>query len=302
MTDRLKRLSNHVDIVSPEQRIQYERDGYFVIPKLFTPNEIKVFIDRLAEIAENRVPRIPTMTVMRDITQTSKDATKKIGLANITKLQDFQDDPVLFSYCQHKKTLSYISSMIGKNIRTMHTMLIQKPPDIGESGVHPVHQDLFYFPFRPADKIIAIWTAMEKIDEENGCLYVIPGSHRFDLLPHSYPKYIVNKAYLSITEESMSPYKDMPRVPVIMDIGDTVIFHPLLFHESGWNRSNRYRKAISCHYASTDCYYINVDGTPQEFIKNEVEAMAKRRGFELEFNDVWKWKSRLVMGEDHTLV
>lgn len=39
-----------------------------------------------------------------------------------------------------------------------------------------------------------------------------------------------------------------------------------------------FRKAISCHYASSDCYYINVEGTSQENIANEVKEMAKKKG------------------------
>ena len=54
---------------------------------------------------------------------------------------------------------------------------------------HPPHQDLYYFPFRPADKIVAAWTAIEKCDVENGCLRISPGSHKaFNLMPHKYPE------------------------------------------------------------------------------------------------------------------
>lgn len=53
---------------------------------------------------------------------------------------------------------------------------------------HPPHQDLYYMPIRPADRIVAAWTAMEPCDSENGCLYVAPGSHRANrLYEHSYP-------------------------------------------------------------------------------------------------------------------
>ncbi len=44
-----------------------------------------------------------------------------------------------------------------------------------------------------------------------------------------------------------------------MQPGDTVFFHPLLVHGSGVNKSNRTRKAISCHYAAGDCQYIDVN-------------------------------------------
>lgn len=74
----------------------------------------------------------------------------------------------------------------------MHTMLINKPPDAGTlTSRHPMHQDLHYFPFRPADNIICSWTAMEHVDDRNGCLLVEPGSHRRTLMPHGYPEWEV---------------------------------------------------------------------------------------------------------------
>jgi len=45
-----------------------------------------------------------------------------------------------------------------------------------------------------------------------------------------------------------------------MEAGDTVLFHPLLIHGSGSNKTQGFRKAISCHYASADCEWIDVTG------------------------------------------
>lgn len=51
--------------------------------------------------------------------------------------------------------------------------------------------DLHYFPFRPADRIVCSWTAMQKVNRQNGCLVVLPGTHKGELLPHGYPKWEV---------------------------------------------------------------------------------------------------------------
>jgi ectoine hydroxylase-related dioxygenase (phytanoyl-CoA dioxygenase family) len=50
---------------------------------------------------------------------------------------------------------------------------------------------------------------------------------------------------------------------VIMEPGDTLFFHPLLVHGSGRNNTSGFRKAISCHYASSHCHYIETTGTMQ---------------------------------------
>lgn len=72
---------------------------------------------------------------------------------------------------------------------------------------------------------------MEKIDNHNGCLKVIPGSHKKEeLLPHAYPEWKdgVNKLYHAAKDVNESEL-----IELHMEAGDTVFFHPLLVHGSG---------------------------------------------------------------------
>ena len=62
-----------------------------------------------------------------------------------------------------------------------------------KSSRHPLHQDLLYFPFRPAERICGTWTAMEHVHRKNGCLVVLAGSHKDGILrTHKYPNWEVN--------------------------------------------------------------------------------------------------------------
>ena len=88
----------------------------------------------------------------------------------------------------------------------------------------------------------------------------------------------VNKMY-----HGVRGYDDHPVVELCMEKGDTVFFHPVLIHGSGPNRTNGFRKAISCHYSTAEWKFIDVRGTSQENIAKEVEDIAKRRGMELDF-------------------
>lgn len=94
-----------------------------------------------------------------------------------------------------------------------------------------MHQDLIYFPFRPADYVIGAWTAMQRVDRSNGCLEVLPGSHRFgnEVKDHGYPAWLngVNPAYFGIQDFDPSTAK---LLHVEMNAGDTIFFHPLLYH------------------------------------------------------------------------
>jgi phytanoyl-CoA hydroxylase len=88
----------------------------------------------------------------------------------------------------------------------------------------------------------------------------------------------------------------LKKVYVIMEKGDTVFFHPLLLHGSGPNRTKGFRKAISCHYADSNCYFIDVRGTSSEGIATEIKKVFAKKGVPGTFVDLWKAKSRLVKG------
>ncbi|XP_072031127.1 phytanoyl-CoA dioxygenase, peroxisomal-like [Amphiura filiformis] len=284
--------------LTPQQEAFYEKQGFLVIRGLVSPDKIENYRQRFADICSGRVQN-RGMLVMRDVAIAKSEFVQ--GEKAVTKIQDYQNDPVLFSYCTLPEILEYIECFTGPNIKAMHTMLINKPPDPGtKSSRHPMHQDLHYFPFRPAERIVCSWTAMEKVHRENGCLVVVPGSHTRELQQHVYPEWEggVNKMYHGI--KNFRP--DDERVHLEMETGDTVFFHPLLFHGSGMNRTEGFRKAISCHYASsTDCDYIDVEGTTHENIAEEVIGIAKKKlGEEVQFEyaDAWKLKGRLVRGQE----
>ncbi|KAM7322515.1 hypothetical protein ACRRTK_018020 [Alexandromys fortis] len=284
------------NVLSLEQRQFYEENGFLVIKKLVSDEDIERFRAEFERICRKEVDT-PGMTVMRDvaIAKLNCELSEKV----VSKVQDFQENKELFRYSSLPEVLKYVECFTGPNIMAVHTMLINKPSDTGKkTSRHPLHQDLHYFPFRPSDRIVCAWTAMEHIDRNNGCLVVLPGTHKGPLKPHGYPKWEggVNKMYHGILD-----YKqDNNRVHLVMEKGDTVFFHPLLIHGSGRNKTQGFRKAISCHYASSDCHYINIKGTSQENIEDEVKELAERRygvGSGAELKDIWMFRSRSVKGE-----
>jgi len=229
-------------VLSAEQRAFYEENGYIIIPKLVPQERLDAYARRFKELCEQPKQRPASMTVMRDV------ALAKAGVSNnselfITKVQDFQDDPALFEYCQDPAILKYVEAWTGPRIVASHTMLINKPTDPGKgSSRHPLHQDMLYFPFRPIEKVVASWTAMERVTRENGCLIAVPGSHKTEILDHGYPDWEggANKAYVGIL--GVTP--DVKYVHLPMEAGDTIFFHPLLWHGSGRNQTPRFRKGL----------------------------------------------------------
>jgi len=231
----------------------YWERGYVVVPGLLPDADLDRWKQRLQALVDGAVPPAKGMLVMKDVMVAKGAVRPGRPLEAVAKIQDYEEDPVLDTYATHPRVLDCVERVVGPEVQTIHTMLINKPPNV--DGRHPLHQDLLYFPFRPADRIVATWTALERVTVENGCLVVVPGTHRGELLPHENPPDIewLNAAYFGAKGvDELLPR----RVHLEMEPGDTVFFHPLLLHGSGRNRTRGFRRAISAHYAAVDVEWV----------------------------------------------
>ncbi len=234
--------------IGQQEQEHYWKHGYVVVRGLFDEASLERWKDRFRAIVDGEVTVADHMLVMKDV-MVAKGAVAPNSPAEATaKLQDFENDPVLFSYSKDARLLDCVESLIGPDILAIHTMLINKPPNV--DGRHPLHQDIIYFPWRPGDRIVGSWTALEKVTRENGCLVGIPGTHTSEILPHENPDWdFVNFGFLGVAGMGA----DERRVHFELDPGDVVLFHPHLLHGSGRNRTQGFRRSILTHFASAHC-------------------------------------------------
>jgi ectoine hydroxylase-related dioxygenase (phytanoyl-CoA dioxygenase family) len=87
-------------------------------------------------------------------------------------------DPRLFDFLMAEEVLDVVEPLIGPNIGLWSSHFISKEPRMGKAT--PWHEDSAYWKgrFDRFDKIVTVWLAIDKADVENGCMGVIPGSHR----------------------------------------------------------------------------------------------------------------------------
>ena len=92
------------------------------------------------------------------------------------------------------------------------------------------------------------WMPFETATLENGCMQVIPKSHKRGPLKHikTTDDYIV-------TEDQYNP-KETLAVP--MNPGDGLFFHSLLLHSTSENKSEKSRRAITMSYMASEYHYI----------------------------------------------
>ena len=229
-----------------EQIEAYWRDGFVLARGLFGADEIAPWLARTRALASGAAPPTPNMKLVRDVMVAKGAVEPPTPEHAICKINFFEHDPVLMGYARAPQLLDAVASILGPDVTFVNSMLVTKPP--GVDGRHPLHQDLLYFGFRPGDAVVGSWTALEPVTRANGCLSVLPGSHRGELEPHEYPGWdYVNAAFVGVRGVDAQA----ARVHVEMDPGDTLLFHSLLIHGSGRNKTAGFRRAISVHYART---------------------------------------------------
>ena len=119
--------------------------------------------------------------------------------------------------------------------------ILMKPPRFGSAK--PYHQDNAYFLLEPADAAVTAWIALDDVDEENGCMRYIDGSHRSGLLPHDrIPGEEHNKVppqeMIDLSRESLAPVR----------AGGVVLHHTVTLHTSHRNESERWRRGYATHW------------------------------------------------------
>jgi hypothetical protein len=185
-------------------------------------------------------------------------------------------DAVSERFFLQPRILDVLEALIGPDVLALQTMLFFNPPGKGGQGWH---QDSYYITTYP-DTLIGVWLALEPADEENGCLWVAPGSHCETVYPSPDPDEgfvhaqgafanlhpVRNVSHLDNSVNTLSQVAlTYESVPVEVDPGDVVFFHGHLLHRSYPNRTqNRWRRAFVSHYCNARSWVPWNHGQPYE--------------------------------------
>ena len=130
--------------------------------------------------------------------------------------------------------------LLGQSFRLFHDQLFCKPAKHG--GVVAWHQDFSYWTFTKPMHHLTCWIGLDDASKENGCLYFVPGSHKWGLLPvtgltgdMNAVKEVLNEQQLNVFEKRVA--NELPK-------GYASFHHPLTMHGSYANYSERPRRAV----------------------------------------------------------
>jgi ectoine hydroxylase-related dioxygenase (phytanoyl-CoA dioxygenase family) len=231
-------MVEHVAASSPlltvEHRRQFAEEGWCVVDGIYSEAEIAA-IDAFFEDYR----RIGTAVFDSGMHYEEIDPTRR----QLRAMHPHRYSEQAKGWALNPRVIDVLAGLLGRAPLLAQTMYYFKPPGSKGQGMH---QDNFYLLAAPAT-CIAAWTAIDSSEIENGCLYVVPGSHLKDI---HCPDKASEVTWNSYGDSHIKPFPPGARaVPVIVPRGSTMFFGGQLIHGSGPNRTkDRSRRTFIGHY------------------------------------------------------
>lgn len=250
--------------LTDDQQRSFHSNGYLLLPGLITADQAATFRQRLEQYAYRQEPVPAGVGVQTEPRVARGEVSTDDALETIRKLDCLVGhDPLFTELAFHPRIVAVMQALLGPNLKLFRDAVLMKPAHTGSPK--GMHQDAPYWPIEPMDEV-SCWMPFDAATLLNGCMTVIPGSHRRGPLPH-----------VSVTDDYIIPeehYQSADIVPVPMAPGDGLIFHALLLHATGANRSAQPRRAVTLSYMASSSRYVGQ--TPK---KDYVARMGGRTGF-----------------------
>lgn len=169
-------------------------------------------------------------------------------------------DPFWIRLVSDDRLLDIAEQFIGPNIALYRSQYLCKPPFDGKPVLW--HQDGSYWNLEPME-VITLWLAVDDSVVENGCMRVIPGSHKIKL-----QQLRENKSTPSVFGTEIDPalVDESKAVDVVLPKGSVSIHHPNIIHGSKPNHSPLRRCGLLIRYIPTTTRIVCEGQWPYAFL------------------------------------
>ncbi|QHT67684.1 phytanoyl-CoA dioxygenase family protein [Rhodocytophaga rosea] len=219
--------------ISQEQINFFHENGYLAGIKLLTDEQIEVLRNELSWLFDPNYPGNELFYEYHSNESSDPNAVlfHALGAWRIT--------PGFHDVLWNPAFVMAASQLLGGSVRFWHDQLFCKPAKHG--GVVAWHQDYSYWTRTKPMSHLTCWTALDDADIQNGCLYYIPGSHKWNLLDMPELAGDMNGIQRFLSEEQKAQFK-----PVAIELkkGYGTFHHPLMVHGSYENKTDRPRRAF----------------------------------------------------------
>ncbi len=212
-----------MDEITSQQVKGFKNDGFVVLRGFFDSTQVQELTSHLDGFVDRRVTELPHHHVFYELPGV-KDSLKQI--------QHLDQHDATFHCLLHEGRLKRLSELlledqtIGRNLQYFN-----KPPLIGKAT--PPHQDGFYFMLDPP-KALTMWIAVDRADENNGCVRYLPGSHRLGLRTHQRTSTL---GFSQGIPDYPSPAERDHEITMTAEPGDLLVHDALTIHRAERNQS-----------------------------------------------------------------
>lgn len=228
---------------------QFKEDGYLLVRGALGPDELSDVTAGLMRLVSGDVEGYRGLQYEKSVRGRLDELSKEERVAAVRKLQFFVGhDDRLTALSGNPGLLKVLEAIIGAKPGLFANQAMVKPARIGREK--PWHQDHAYFDLPMGTQIVSAWVSVDAATRENGCMHVIPGSHREGPVVHFQVR------DWQICDDQV----DLPRIVAVeTQPGDILLWDGLLHHGTPPNRSDRGRRALQLHY-----WPAHVEKTPKE--------------------------------------
>lgn len=181
-------------------------------------------------------------------------AVDPVTFSNATGGSEPVEHPFWVRMASDERVLDAVEAVLGPNVVHHHSVFFLKPPDSGNPTKW--HQDSGYWQtlIEPRDDVATVWITPSRVDADNACLRVIPGTHSGGVVEHGQSEggvVATDEDDTDVADVDLANVDESRAVDLELGSGDFSVHHPSIFHGSHGNTSDRWRKALAIRYTST---------------------------------------------------
>lgn len=234
------------------QKKSFEDNGYLVVPDIIAKAQLEELRSKIDQVLDGAIKpetggnngdfRLQMEPGIKDDPRIPR--REKIRVAfDLCHTHSF-----FYNHATRPEILDVVESLLGPSIRLYTDQLFVKPAHHGSEV--PYHQDHAYWKMAEPYNMLTCWLAVDDATLENGCVHMVPGSHK-RLVPHH--KFEGTQAYGLLEEEVDSSLE----VPVEIRAGGAMFHHSLTIHRSFPNRSDKGRRGLASIYMPGDVTFVS---------------------------------------------
>ena len=257
-------------ILSQTQKDQFWRDGYLIVENAVSPAQLAALNAQLDSwIEESRshsanFGKTVDNKARFDLEPNHTAARPRLRrVSNPIEVSEAYRDALV-----NGRFVDMVADLIGPDVKFHHCKLNVKLPH-SEQKVG-WHQDHPYDPHTNDDVVVAL-LMLNDVTEENGCLMVVPGSHRGEKLT-----LYRDERYVGEIGPERHAEIERKAVPVTAKAGSVCLQHTWMIHGSGGNRTDQPRNLLICDYTAADAFPLTPPAVPSSMTGMIVRGKATR--------------------------